>query len=30
MQTRLQPIGTVLGKFPRIIRDMADRSGKDN
>jgi two-component system chemotaxis sensor kinase CheA len=29
MQTRLQPIGTVLGKFPRLVRDLADSSGKN-
>lgn len=29
MQTRMQPIGSVFGKFPRIIRDMAKQLGKD-
>lgn len=29
MQTRLQPIGTVFAKFPRVVRDMAGKLGKD-
>ncbi len=29
MQTRLQPIGTVFGKFPRVVRDIANALGKD-
>jgi len=29
MQTRLQPIGTVFGKFPRVVRDMSMSLGKD-
>jgi two-component system chemotaxis sensor kinase CheA len=28
MQTRMQPIGTVFNRFPRIIRDMARNLGK--
>jgi two-component system chemotaxis sensor kinase CheA len=28
MKTRMQPIGTVLGKFPRIVRDLAIACGK--
>jgi two-component system chemotaxis sensor kinase CheA len=28
MQTRMQPIGTVFNRFPRIIRDMARQLGK--
>ncbi|MBN1959200.1 MAG: chemotaxis protein CheW [Desulfuromonadales bacterium] len=29
MQTRLQPIGHLFGKFPRVVRDMARTLGKD-
>jgi len=29
MQTRMQPIGTVLKKFPRIIRDLSKSLNKD-
>ena len=29
MQTRLQPIGNVFGKFPRLVRDLAATLGKD-
>lgn len=29
MQTRLQPIGTILGKFNRIIRDLGAKLGKE-
>ena len=29
MQTRLQPIGNVFGKFPRVVRDMAAALKKD-
>ena len=29
MQTRLQPIGNVFGKFPRVVRDMAAALGKE-
>ena len=28
MQTRMQPIGTVFGKFPRIVRDLSSKLGK--
>ena len=28
MKTRMQPIGTVFNKFPRIVRDLARSSGK--
>jgi two-component system chemotaxis sensor kinase CheA len=28
MQTRMQPIGNVFGKFPRIIRDLSSQLGK--
>jgi two-component system chemotaxis sensor kinase CheA len=28
MRARLQPIGTVTGKFPRLARDLADNLGK--
>ncbi|CAN5125911.1 N/A [soil metagenome] len=28
MKTRMQPIGSVLGKFPRIVRDLAVACGK--
>jgi two-component system, chemotaxis family, sensor kinase CheA len=29
MRTRLQPIGNVFGKFPRVVRDMANSLHKD-
>jgi two-component system, chemotaxis family, sensor kinase CheA len=29
MRTRLQPIGNVFGKFPRVVRDMANALKKD-
>ena len=29
MQTRLQPIGNVFAKFPRVVRDLARTLGKD-
>jgi two-component system chemotaxis sensor kinase CheA len=29
MQTRLQPMGNVFGKFPRLVRDVAAALGKD-
>ena len=29
MQTRLQPIGNVFGKFPRVVRDLAAALKKD-
>jgi len=29
MQTRLQPIGNVFSKFPRVVRDMARTMGKE-
>lgn len=29
MQTRLQPIGNVFGKFPRLVRDLASTLHKD-
>ncbi len=29
MQTRMQPIGNVFGKFPRVVRDIAQLTGKD-
>lgn len=28
MQTRMQPIGNVFGKFPRVIRDLSAKLGK--
>ncbi len=28
MQTRMQPIGTLLEKFPRLVRDLAQATGK--
>ena len=28
MQTRMQPIGTVFGKFPRIVRDLSGKLNK--
>lgn len=28
MQTRMQPIGNIVGKFPRVVRDMAVACGK--
>jgi len=28
MLTRMQPIGNVLGKFPRVVRDLAKKLGK--
>lgn len=28
MQTRMQPIGNVFGKFPRIVRDLSAKLGK--
>jgi two-component system chemotaxis sensor kinase CheA len=28
MQTRMQPVGTVFGKFPRIVRDLSSKLGK--
>ncbi len=28
-QTRMQPIGNILNKFPRILRDLAKKLGKD-
>ncbi len=28
MQTRMQPIGSVFGKFPRIVRDLSGKLGK--
>ncbi len=28
MQTRMQPIGSVFGKFPRIVRDLSSQLGK--
>ncbi|XZE54563.1 chemotaxis protein CheW [Planctomycetaceae bacterium SH139] len=28
MQTRMQPIGNVFGKFPRVIRDLSNQLGK--
>lgn len=28
MQTRMQPIGNVFGKFPRVIRDLSSQLGK--
>ncbi len=28
MQTRLQPIGTVFGRFPRVVRDLSNTLGK--
>ena len=29
MQTRLQPVGNVFGKFPRVVRDLANALRKD-
>ncbi len=29
MKTRMQPIGNVWNKFPRVVRDLATASGKD-
>jgi two-component system chemotaxis sensor kinase CheA len=29
MQTRLQPIGNVFGKFPRVVRDLSGSLGKE-
>jgi two-component system, chemotaxis family, sensor kinase CheA len=29
MQTRLQPIGNVFSKFPRVVRDLSQALGKD-
>ncbi len=29
MQTRLQPIGNVFGKFPRLVRDLSGAMGKE-
>jgi two-component system chemotaxis sensor kinase CheA len=29
MRTRLQPIGNVLSKFPRVVRDMSNTLGKE-
>ncbi|MBI1317511.1 MAG: hypothetical protein GC168_00995 [Candidatus Hydrogenedens sp.] len=29
MQTRLQPVGGVFGKFPRVVRDIARKLGKE-
>lgn len=29
MQTRLQPVGGVLGKFPRVVRDIARKLNKE-
>ena len=29
MQTRMQPIGNVFGKFPRVVRDMAHAMNKE-
>lgn len=29
MDTRMQPVGTVFSKFPRVIRDMAKKLGKE-
>jgi two-component system chemotaxis sensor kinase CheA len=28
MQTRMQPIGSVFGKFPRVVRDLSGKLGK--
>lgn len=29
MQTRMQPVGVVLKKFPRLVRDLAAQTGKE-
>ena len=29
MQTRMQPIGNVFGKFPRVVRDLSSKLGKE-
>lgn len=28
MQTRMQPVGTVFGRFPRVVRDLSAKLGK--
>ena len=28
-QTRMQPVGSLFGKFPRLVRDLARDLGKD-
>ncbi|MBN1765804.1 MAG: chemotaxis protein CheW [Sedimentisphaerales bacterium] len=30
MQTRMQPIGTVFNKFPRVVRDLSSKLGKQS
>ena len=30
MQTRLQPIGIILSRFPRLVRDLSRRLGKES
>ncbi len=29
MRTRMQPIGTVFGKFPRVVRELSRKTGKE-
>jgi two-component system chemotaxis sensor kinase CheA len=29
MQTRMQPIGNVFGRFPRVVRDLSNKLGKE-
>lgn len=29
MQTRMQPIGTIFSRFPRVVRDLSAKLGKD-
>lgn len=29
MQTRMQPIGTVFNRFPRVVRDLSNKLGKE-
>lgn len=29
MQTRMQPIGTIFGRFPRVVRDLSAKLGKE-
>ena len=29
MQTRMQPVGSIFGKFPRVVRDLARSLGKE-
>ena len=29
MQTRMQPIGTIFSRFPRVVRDLSAKLGKE-